>query len=59
LDLGDLVTFYKKAKQRFDEDEAFQTVARQAVVKLQSGDRETVQAWRLLCTERRPHPSDH
>ncbi len=53
LDLGDLVTFYKKAKQRFDEDEAFQTVARQAVVKLQSGDRETVQAWELLCDQSR------
>jgi arginyl-tRNA synthetase len=23
LDLGDLVGFYRKAKQRFDEDEAF------------------------------------
>ena len=53
LDLGDLVTFYKKAKQRFDDDEAFQTVARQAVVKLQSGDRETVQAWELLCDQSR------
>lgn len=53
LDLGDLVSFYKKAKQRFDEDEAFQTVARQAVVKLQSGDRETVQAWELLCDQSR------
>ena len=53
LDLGDLVTFYKKAKQRFDDDEVFQTVARQAVVKLQSGDRETVQAWKLLCDQSR------
>ena len=53
LDLGDLVTFYKKAKQRFDDDETFQTVARQAVVKLQSGDRETVQAWELLCDQSR------
>lgn len=53
LDLGDLVTFYKKAKQRFDEDEAFQVQSRNAVVKLQQGDPEATQAWQLLCDQSR------
>lgn len=53
LDLGDLVTFYKKAKQRFDEDEAFQETARQEVVKLQAGEEEETDAWQLLCEQSR------
>ncbi|MCG9893352.1 MAG: arginine--tRNA ligase [Thermosynechococcaceae cyanobacterium MS004] len=53
VDLGDLVVFYKKAKQRFDEDEAFKETARQAVVKLQSGDAESLKAWGLLCDQSR------
>lgn len=53
LDLGDLVTFYKKAKQRFDEDEAFQETARQEVVKLQAGTEDSRRAWQLLCEQSR------
>ncbi len=53
LDLGDLVAFYRKAKQRFDEDAAFQEAARQEVVKLQSGNPETLKAWQLLCEQSR------
>jgi arginyl-tRNA synthetase len=53
LDLGDLVAFYKKAKIRFDEDETFKETARKAVVTLQSGDPESLQAWRLLCDQSR------
>ncbi|ABW29514.1 arginine--tRNA ligase [Acaryochloris marina] len=53
LDLGDLVAFYKKAKQRFDEDEDFQVQSRNAVVKLQQGDSEATQAWQLLCDQSR------
>jgi len=53
LDLGDLVAFYKKAKQRFDEDETFQAQSRQAVVQLQQGDAEATQAWQLLCEQSR------
>ncbi|KAI9133362.1 arginine--tRNA ligase [Acaryochloris sp. CCMEE 5410] len=53
LDLGDLVAFYKKAKQRFDEDEDFQVQSRNAVVKLQQGDPEATQAWQLLCDQSR------
>ncbi|WP_354635021.1 arginine--tRNA ligase [Planktothricoides raciborskii] len=53
LDIGDLVAFYKKAKQRFDEYEAFCESSRQAVVQLQAGDPETIQAWKLLCDQSR------
>jgi arginyl-tRNA synthetase len=53
IDLGDLVTFYKQAKQRFDEDEEFQNLARQEVVALQSGNPDTLKAWELLCTQSR------
>jgi arginyl-tRNA synthetase len=47
--LGDLSTFYREAKQRFDTDPAFQDAARQAVVELQSGDESTLKAWRIVC----------
>jgi len=53
VDLGDLVAFYRQAKARFDEDEAFQTTAREEVVKLQGGDPESLKAWRLLCDQSR------
>jgi arginyl-tRNA synthetase len=53
LDLGDLVTFYKKAKLRFDRDEKFKEAARKEVVKLQAGAEDTRQAWQLLCEQSR------
>jgi arginyl-tRNA synthetase len=53
VDLGDLVAFYRQAKARFDEDEAFQTTAREEVVKLQGGDSESLKAWQLLCDQSR------
>jgi arginyl-tRNA synthetase len=53
LDLGDLVTFYRKAKQRFDENEIFREKARAEVVKLQAGVEETRRAWQLLCEQSR------
>lgn len=53
LDLGDLVTFYKQAKKRFDEDEIFQEIARNEVVKLQSGAADSRRAWQLLCEQSR------
>lgn len=53
LDLGDLVAFYKRAKQRFDEDEAFRETARQEVVQLQAGAADTRRAWQLLCEQSR------
>ncbi|MEB3235592.1 MAG: arginine--tRNA ligase [Cyanobacteriota bacterium] len=53
VDLGDLVAFYRQAKARFDEDEAFQTTSREEVVKLQGGDPVTLKAWGLLCDQSR------
>ncbi len=53
LELGDLVAFYRKAKQRFDEDVVFQEASRQEVVRLQSGDDESRFAWDLLCNQSR------
>jgi arginyl-tRNA synthetase len=53
VDLGDLVAFYRQAKQRFDDDEAFQTTAREEVVKLQAGDPVSRRAWQLLCDQSR------
>lgn len=53
LDLGDLVAFYRQAKQRFDTDEAFREASRQEVVKLQTGAEDSRRAWQLLCEQSR------
>lgn len=53
IDLGDLVAFYREAKQRFDEDEDFKERSRKAVVELQSGDPEARKAWQILCDQSR------
>ena len=46
---GELATFYRQAKKRFDEDETFKAASRQAVVKLQAGDPEVLEAWERVC----------
>lgn len=46
LQLSDLETFYRNAKVRFDEDEAFADTARNYVVRLQGGDEEVLKLWR-------------
>ena len=38
-------TFYREAKQRFDDDEDFQERSRRAVVELQSGDADMLVQW--------------
>ena len=43
--LSDLETFYKKAKQRFDNDPLFAQKAREWVVLLQSGDAQCLTYW--------------
>jgi len=53
VDLGDLVAFYREAKKRFDDDEAFQATSREEVVKLQGGDPVSLKAWGLLCDQSR------
>ncbi len=53
IDIGDLVTFYKQAKQRFDTDDDFKTRSREAVVDLQSGEATATTAWKALCEQSR------
>ncbi|MBE9047073.1 arginine--tRNA ligase [Pleurocapsales cyanobacterium LEGE 10410] len=53
LDIGDLVSLYKKAKVRFDRDDQFKQTARQEVVKLQAGAEDSRHAWQLLCDQSR------
>lgn len=45
LALQDLERFYQQAKQHFDADPAFADLARDNVVKLQSGDPKTLSLW--------------
>ena len=44
-ELSDLEQFYRAAKQRFDDSEAFANRARELVVKLQAGDAECLRLW--------------
>jgi arginyl-tRNA synthetase len=53
LNIGDLVSLYKQAKIRFDEDEKFREQARQEVVNLQTGAEDSRHAWQLLCQQSR------
>jgi arginyl-tRNA synthetase len=53
VDIGDLVTLYKQAKIKFDNDLEFQEQARNEVVKLQSKNPESIHAWQLLCEQSR------
>jgi arginyl-tRNA synthetase len=51
--IGDLLSFYKESKKRFDEDEAFKARAYECVVKLQRYEPEIIQGWKLICDESR------
>ncbi|MBQ1017421.1 arginine--tRNA ligase [Micromonospora sp. D93] len=51
LSMGDLDTFYRAARVKFDADEAFQERSRLRVVALQGGDERTRRLWRLLVTQ--------
>ncbi|SCG48977.1 arginine--tRNA ligase [Micromonospora halophytica] len=48
LSMGDLDSFYRAARGKFDADEAFRERSRRRVVALQGGDERTRQLWRLL-----------
>ncbi|XP_057853330.2 arginine--tRNA ligase, cytoplasmic isoform X1 [Cryptomeria japonica] len=47
--IGDLQTFYKASKQKFDEDANFKERAQQAVVRLQGGEDKYRKAWNEIC----------
>ncbi|MEU4528644.1 arginine--tRNA ligase [Micromonospora ureilytica] len=51
LSMGDLDTFYREARVKFDADEAFRERSRLRVVALQSGDERTRRLWLLLVTQ--------
>ncbi|MGB8197207.1 MAG: arginine--tRNA ligase [Acidimicrobiales bacterium] len=46
--IGDLDSFYKEARAKFDADESFKERSRARVVALQSGDAETLRLWRVI-----------
>jgi len=48
LSIGDLDSFYRAARAKFDADEAFRERSRARVVTLQAGDPETLRLWRIL-----------
>jgi arginyl-tRNA synthetase len=48
LSIGDLDSFYRAARMKFDVDDAFKERSRVRVVSLQSGDPETRRLWRIL-----------
>ncbi len=51
LSVGDLDSFYKQARAKFEAADDFKERARQRVVKLQGGDAETLRLWKLLVAE--------
>jgi arginyl-tRNA synthetase len=52
-DVADLMTLYREAKKRFDEEEDFKGRAREAVKRLQSGDAASLAAWHRICAASR------
>jgi arginyl-tRNA synthetase len=53
--LGDLESFYKEAKKRFDEDPSFATKSREYVVKIQSGDAHCLGLWQKFINSSLDH----
>jgi len=47
--LESLMTWYKAAKKRFDEDADFKIRSQKEVVKLQAGEKDSLHAWGLIC----------
>lgn len=51
LGVGDLDGFYKQARAKFEQSDAFKDRARQRVVMLQGGDADTLRLWKTLVQE--------
>lgn len=47
--LADLMRMYKESKVRFDADPDFRKTAQLEVVKLQGGEKEALQIWKVIC----------
>jgi arginyl-tRNA synthetase len=56
--LSDLNRLYQDAKARFDAEPAFAERARSRVVKLQAGDEQSLEFWRMLITESCAHMNE-
>lgn len=48
-DLSELMGWYKSARKRFDEDHGFKTRSQREVVRLQSGEKDSLHAWKIIC----------
>ncbi|OGN63574.1 MAG: arginine--tRNA ligase [Chlamydiae bacterium RIFCSPHIGHO2_12_FULL_49_9] len=48
-DLVTLMNWYKAAKKRFDADPEFKKKSQFEVVRLQSGEKEAMKAWKIIC----------
>lgn len=48
-DLSHLMEWYRASKKRFDEDDEFKQRARLQVVALQSGELQSLRAWKIIC----------
>ncbi|MFZ1063525.1 MAG: arginine--tRNA ligase [Acidimicrobiales bacterium] len=51
LSIGDLDSFYRAARRKFDADDEFKERSRARVVALQAGEPETSRLWRILVDE--------
>ncbi|MBI5272684.1 MAG: arginine--tRNA ligase [Chlamydiia bacterium] len=47
--LDALMGWYRAAKRQFDDDPQFKKKAQQEVVRLQAGEKGSLQAWKLIC----------
>ncbi|MBN1914745.1 MAG: arginine--tRNA ligase [Parachlamydiales bacterium] len=48
-ELTSLDHWYKEAKKLFDKDAEFKKISHQEVVHLQSGEKEALRAWKIIC----------
>jgi arginyl-tRNA synthetase len=48
-DLTSLMHWYKNAKKEFDQDPQFKNRSQLEVVRLQSGDPESIRIWKIIC----------
>lgn len=49
INLSTLMSWYKKAKEQFDQDPEFKKLSQLEVVKLQQGDKGSLQIWKRIC----------
>lgn len=53
--ISDLNALYKESKVKFDSDPNFAERSHQRVVKIQSGDKESIELWKALTDESKTH----